>query len=219
MSSLYIFIDEAGDFDFSQKGSKYLILTSVTTDNIMPLARELYELKHDLISKRGLEVEYFHARDDRRQVRDRVYSVIERNSNIRVDAIIAEKAKTHPSLTEPYKFYPRMMGILLKWIYQFLPPQNYSGVFVFMDYLQLPGQREAFMKGAKEAVHPYLQRGQPYGVMLHRSMSHPYLQVADYCGWAIQRRWEQQDDRPWSRIRGLLKSEFDVFAIGTERFY
>lgn len=152
MSSLYIFIDEAGDFDFSQKGSKYLILTSVTTDNIMPLARELYELKHDLISNTGLEVEYFHARDDRRQVRDRVYSVIERNSNIRVDAIIAEKAKTHPSLTAPCKFYPRMMGILLKWIYQFLPPQNYSGVFVFMDYLQLPGQREAFMKGAKEAA-------------------------------------------------------------------
>jgi len=219
MSSLYIFIDEAGDFDFSPKGSKYLILTSVTTDNIMPLARELYGLKHDLISNTGLDVEYFHAYNDRPQVRDRVYSVIEGSNNIRVDAIIAEKAKTHPSLREPYKFYPRMMGILLKWVYQFLPPENYSGVLVFMDYLQLPGQREAFMKGARQAVHPYLRRGQPYNVMLHHSMSHPYLQIADYCGWAIQRRWEQQDDRPRNRIRGLLKSEFDVFAIGTERFY
>ena len=219
MRNLYIFLDEAGDFEFSQKGSKYFILTSVTTDNIMPLVIELYNLKHDLISNFKCGVEYFHAYKDSWPVRNRVFSLIEGSNHFRVDVIVAEKAKTYPSLRPAYKFYPKLMGILLKWVYRFLPPQDFSGVFVFMDYLKLVGQREAFLKGAKEVIHPYLRQGQAYAVMLHHSKSHPYLQVADYCGWAIQRYWEHNDIRPRNHIKELLKSEFNVFEVGSERFY
>jgi len=219
MGNLYIFLDEAGDFEFSRKGSKYFILTSVTTNNIMPLATELYNLKHDLISNFRLDIEYFHAHEDSWPIRNRVFPLIAGSNHFRVDAIVAEKPKVYPPLRPAYKFYPRMMGILLKWVYRFLPPQSFSGVFVFMDYLKLAGQREAFLKGAKEAVHPYLRRGQLYAVMLHQSKSHPYLQVADYCGWAIQRYWEHNDNGPRSHIKGLLKSEFNVFELGSERFY
>jgi hypothetical protein len=47
----------------------------------------------------------------------------------------------------------------------------------------------------------------------------PCLQVADYCAWAIQRKWERQDLRSYDRIRDRLTYEYDLWSRGTQRFY
>jgi len=63
MKSLFIFIDESGNFDFSSKGTKYFILSAVSTLN--PLGKErLEEIKYDLM-KNGTNLEYFHATEDK----------------------------------------------------------------------------------------------------------------------------------------------------------
>lgn len=49
--------------------------------------------------------------------------------------------------------------------------------------------------------------------------SDPCLQVADYCTWAIQRRWERNDDRSHTLIRSKIQSEFDVWQRGTTLYY
>lgn len=41
--------------------------------------------------------------------------------------------------------------------------------------------------------------------------SDPCLQVADYCCWAIQRKWEQDDDRSYVLIRDKIRSEDRAF--------
>jgi hypothetical protein len=45
------------------------------------------------------------------------------------------------------------------------------------------------------------------------------LQVADYCGWAIQRKWEAGDAEPHRRIASKIRSEYDLFATGTQTYY
>jgi len=71
VKSLFIFIDESGNFDFSPKGTKYFILSAVSTLN--PLGKErLEEIKYDLM-KNGTNLEYFHATEDRQVVRNQVY--------------------------------------------------------------------------------------------------------------------------------------------------
>jgi hypothetical protein len=47
----------------------------------------------------------------------------------------------------------------------------------------------------------------------------PCLQVADYCAWAIQRKWELNDSRSYDLIRHLLTYEYDLWWRGTQRFY
>jgi len=47
----------------------------------------------------------------------------------------------------------------------------------------------------------------------------PCLQIADYCAWAIQRKWERQDLRSYDLIRAKIRSEYDLWAKGTDYYY
>ena len=96
MRTLFIFIDESCNFDFSQKGTKYFVLSAIST--LTPLGKErLEEIKYELM-KNGTNLEYFHAAEDRQAVRNQVYSFIENLKDIEIDSVIAQKNKTNPSL-------------------------------------------------------------------------------------------------------------------------
>jgi len=207
MNDLYTFLDESGDFVFSSKGTKYLALTSVATHDIEPLCNGLREPKHNLVL-RGFLVECFHAYNNKKSIRNQVFSLIAGSDHFQVDTIIVDKPNTPRNLQAVCESYPNVMQELLKIVYQSLPPRHFERIVLFTDYLHVPVKREAFMKGAEEAVHPYLPRSQEYRMMQHQSKSHPYLRIADYRGWAIQRRWERGDKSYHSRIEHLIKSEF-----------
>ena len=49
--------------------------------------------------------------------------------------------------------------------------------------------------------------------------SDPCLQVADYCCWAIGRKWERGDTRSYDLIATKIQSEFDLFRRGAARHY
>ncbi len=49
--------------------------------------------------------------------------------------------------------------------------------------------------------------------------SDPCLQVADYCCWAIQRKWESGDLRSYNLIANKVRSEFNLFAYGSTLYY
>jgi hypothetical protein len=49
--------------------------------------------------------------------------------------------------------------------------------------------------------------------------SDPCLQVADYCTWAIQRKWERGDTRSYDLIEDKIESEFDAWEIGANHYY
>ena len=113
---LYIFLDEAGDFDFSASGSKYFIMASVTRERPFGDYTEFIDLKYGLVEQRT-DLEYFHASEDRQNVRNQVFDIIQRNlTGMRIDAVIVEKRKTGPALREATRFYPRMLGYLLRYV-------------------------------------------------------------------------------------------------------
>lgn len=47
----------------------------------------------------------------------------------------------------------------------------------------------------------------------------PCLQVADYCAWAIQRKWERKDTRSYDLIASKIVYEYDLWAHGTKHYY
>ena len=57
---LYIFLDEAGNLDFSRNGTKYFVLGGITKERPFHAYKELTELKYDQV-ERGTALEYFHA--------------------------------------------------------------------------------------------------------------------------------------------------------------
>lgn len=134
-----------------------------------------------------------------------------------VDSVIIEKQKTGPALQPPEKFYPKMLGYLLRYAVKKAP--DVGEVVVITDNIPVAKKRNAIEKAVKTVLASMLTAGTPYRVMHHSSRAHYGLQIADYFNWAIYRKWEHGDDGSHSVIASQIRSEFDIFRKGTRHYY
>lgn len=216
---LYIFVDEGGNFDFSSSGTKYFTITCVTTTRPFFWDSSFPTLKYDLIEE-DLDLEYFHASEDREMVRDRVFSLIEDYlGSLRIDSVIVEKRKTGPALQPLVKFYPRMLGYLLRYVFQGVNSGKHKGVVVLTDRIPVERKRRAVEKAIKTTLSDILPTTTNYRVFHHESRSCIGLQVADYCNWAIYRKRSKSDFHSYKRIKSAIRSEFDIFRTGQMYYY
>ena len=216
-SCLYIFLDEGGNFDFSPTGTCYFTLTSVAMCRPFAVREPWDDYRHELLEF-GRDVEYFHCADDNRYIRDRLFGILyDCRQSLRIDSLIVEKAKTGPALQADQHFYPKMLGYLLRHVFEQL--NGYSEIIVITDTIPHQKKRKAVEKGVKQALKAMLPAGAKYRVLHQASRSHYGLQVADYCNWAIYRKWGSGETRYYDRISDVIHSEFDIFRTGTRRYY
>ena len=216
---VYVFLDEGGNFDFSPKGTKVFTLTGVTKLRPFVLGRALETIKYDLIEQ-GLELERFHASTDKQWVRDQVFAEIRRHlEHLRIDSLIVEKCKTGPALRLPGEFYPRMLGYVLRYIVNGVDLSKVGEVIVITDTIPIKRNRSAVEKAIKKTLRELLPAQTRFRIMHHASKSCHGLQVADYCNWAIYKRWTTDEQRPYSAIKGAIRSEFDIFRTGITSYY
>lgn len=216
---VYIFLDEAGNFDFSPSGTPYFILGSLTKERPFHAYRELTDLKYDLV-ERGTNIEYFHATEDKQAVRNEVFRIISSKlTGCTIDATVVEKRKTHPSLHDAGKFYAKMLGYHLRYILERVEWSGVAEVVVFTDRIPVVKKRNAIEKAVKQTLAAMLPKGATYRVLHHDSKSNFDLQIADYCTWALHRKWTGGDLRSWQMIAPAIRSEFEIFRTGTQHFY
>ena len=91
MTVLYVFIDVSGNYDFSNTGTKYLVLAGVICSDICPGIIELYTCKHRLIDA-GFDVEYFHAAEDKQPIRNQVFDIIGKLNHIQIGSVIVNES-------------------------------------------------------------------------------------------------------------------------------
>jgi hypothetical protein len=212
---LYVFLDEAGNLDFSRNGTRYFVLAGVVKERPFQAYKELTELKYDLV-ERGMALEYFHAAEDNQATRTRVFDIIEKNlSDAAVDSIIVEKQKVGAALHADEHFYPRVLGTLLRDILRHYSLEEFAEVIVFTDSLPVSRKRGAVAKGVKVTLAAMLPASVRYHVLHHASKSNMDLQIADYCAWAIYRKWNSQDARSFQRLKAAVRREWDVLQAGT----
>jgi hypothetical protein len=78
--------------------------------------------------------------------------------------------------------------------------------------------RAAFKEAVNNAVQQTVARDR-WTVNFVESAKDPMLWAADYCAWAIQRKWELNDDRSHRLIANKIATEFDLWATGQIRYY
>ena len=216
---LYVFLDEAGNFDFSPGGTKYFILSAVSKERPFQAYQEMTELKYNLVEG-GKDIEFFHASEDAQAVRNEVFAIIQRNiGGIRVDSLIVEKRKVGPAMRPEEQFYPRMLGYLLRYVLNGYPLDQYREVIVFTDQIPVKKKRGAIEKAAKVTLAGMLPKTARYRVLHHDSKSNMDLQIVDYCNWAVYRKWDAKDERSYQLIRPVVASEFDFCGTGTRLYY
>lgn len=219
MRTLVIHLDESGDLTFSKNGTRYFVLTTIA--RIAPVSPfENLILLRDELSQDGMNIDYFHASEDRQMVRDRVFAIIQTGlKNIRIDSLIVEKCKTGPALQVPEEFYPRMLWYLLRWVMAETQFVGAKKVIFVTDRIPVQRKRKAVEKAIKERFAPLGKSGVEYEIQHQPSRDHLDLQVVDYCNWAIYRKWSMDDLRSYQLIKPSIRSEFDIFRTGTRNYY
>ncbi len=137
-----------------------------------------------------------------------------------IDAVIVEKAKTHPALHSARRFYPLIFRILLQHVIRrHERTQGIDEVFCVADPIGTKKERKAVEKGLKTTLSNELVSRFEFRVLHLDSFSEPCLQAADYCCWAIYKKWRENELRPYNKIKHAVKSEFDVFRWGLEKWF
>ena len=210
----YIFLDESGNFDFGNSGTRYLVLTSVGIFRPSPMWGRLDDYKYHNIET-GTDIEYFHCYNDRRPVRRAVFNVIaDHLDNMRICCVVNEKEKTAPEMRDDKRLYQWMLGYLLR---RALSEELNAGaeeIIVITDTIPVNKKRRALEKSIKQAVVRNQLPKVTYRILHHQSRSHYGLQVADYCCWAIFRKWEREDSTWYDRIKPAIRHELGASPKG-----
>ena len=109
--TLYLFLDESGNFDFPPSGTSHFVLGGVATTSPASSAKEFLTLKYRLL-KEGNDVSEFHASEDRQFIRNQVFPVINSMTEINAHVIYGDKHFLATSLQSPsgiYSLYGKAM--------------------------------------------------------------------------------------------------------------
>ena len=218
MGRKYVFADESGNFDFSRSASasRYFILVTLTLPDCS-LGQEVLDLRRQLAWEgHGLETE-FHATEDKQAVRDRVFALLA-TRDFRIDATILEKSKAKPTIrVTDERFYQLAWYLHMKYVAPLVIGAN-DEVLVIGASIGTRRQRSGFRSAVSDVARQVLPTAR-FQVASWSAASDPCLQVADYCAWALQRKWERADDRSYRLIAPQIRTEFDAFAIGMVHYY
>jgi Protein of unknown function (DUF3800) len=218
MPNKFIFADEAGCFTFTREAnvSRYFILCTVTMDDCA-IGADLLRLRRRLAWEGAELGDYFHATEDKQAVRDRVFGMIGRRE-FSIQATIMEKSKAQAQVkvTKPlfyqYGFYYHFKHSIHKLL------KFDSETLVTAASLGTRKERAAF-ENAVSSVLAQTHRPRRWKADFMPCHADPCLQVADYCAWAIQRRWERGDSRSYDLIRNKITYEYDLWSHGNTHYY
>jgi hypothetical protein len=212
MATVYLFGDEAGNFDFSASAgaSRYFILATVSMgswqagDRLQALRRRL--------AWRGVHLGgVLHASEDPQRVRDEVFHTLQ-YCDMRIDATIIAKASVSSSMQNGHQLYRYAWHEHFGRIASEIATPGDRLLAVASD-LGTRKRRGAFHLAVDEAVHASARC--VHRVAFWPNMSEPCLVVADYCTWAIQRRWERNDERSHALITSKIISEIEALPPST----
>ena len=206
----YVYGDESGNFDFSdQEGaSRYFILTTVAVAD-HAIESELMDLRRQLAWEGESLTGGFHATNDKQRVRDRVFAVMARH-DFRVDSTILEKRKADPGRRSQPRLYSLAWYLHLTGLVPALVAE-YDELLLIAASIGDRDMRSEFHATVENIVDAQA----PPGILasaMWPSATAPLLQVADYCAWAMQRKWERSDVRAYNLIRDRIASEFYAFG-------
>ena len=208
--AVYLFFDESGNLDFGSNGSRHFCFGALTLRDPGPLSAALTRLRYAMLEQ-GMELEYFHAAEDRQAVRDQVFATLNEVGGFELDLLVADKERMHPAMRDPFEFYCHLGYTLVQAVLDRVRHLD-EPIVIITDTLPLQRDRKALAKAFRAAIRRTLG-GRQFCIVHHPSAAHPGLQAVDYCTWALQRKL-RGDSRAYERIRGWIQSEWQASGVG-----
>jgi len=216
--SHFLFADEAGCFTFEKKQnvSKYFIICTVTMNDLAGL-NALHALRRELVWEEQDLNDYFHACEDKQAVRDRVFTTILKHK-FAVQATILEKTKAQPQVrVSKARFYKTPWYFHFKFgIRKHIEPN--LPILITAASIGVKKEKLSFYKAIKDVMDQTIIHNK-WAVDFRPAAADAGIQIADYCAWAIQRKWEKGDDRSYDLIKDRITYEYDLWEKGTTHYY
>jgi len=206
--NLYIFLDESGNLDFSSKGSRHFIISSLSTQRPFDLFHDLATLKYDLIeSTPSLDLEYFHASNDSKKLRQPVFEQLSQYAQqhaFQLNTVILEKTQLPQTYQTLARFYPRLLGHLLQTALTHQAAHQFDEIIIITDTIPQNKRRKSIEKAIKTTLAEMLPNIR-FRIMHHASKSTFGLQAVDYCCWAMNRKWQSADETMYELIKKSIQ--------------
>jgi hypothetical protein len=215
--TLHIHIDESGTPKFTAQSPRYYVFAVAWTYEPSPLASDLSALRFKLL-RDGHDIPCLHAQKDHLEHKQEVSRLLDGRSNWNWAAAVIEMAKVHPEGRSPDIFYPQFMAAPIRFVLRGRA-KHATRALIYTDQLQV--NKESVKKAIRMTCAAELKhRGIPYHLYHHPSPSNAWLQVADYCAYAVYRKWEFSDNRLYDSIkRNLACPEMDLLRNGLRSYY
>ncbi len=197
MDCSHLYLDEAGNFDFGPNGTRWLVLTCVKIPWNRQRIAHLAQLRRDLLLE-GVALEYFHASEDNRRVRQRFLETLRHwlpPASVKIRAVM--KRDIDPALWSPERFYPAFAGPLI----EEHVGKEMEHVYVFSDSLPVNRKRRGLEKAVAAELASRAAGKGTHTFLHHASKSNFDLQIADYCCWAAWRSLTKGDNHALEIIR------------------
>ncbi len=211
--TVYIFVDESGDMDFTSKGSKHYIFTFLVKQRPFALHEHISNYRYSLLERnlkpstdKRLDIEAFHACDDNKYIREKVFDIIASFDNklVRSYSYVLEKPKVQPNKRQDKdKFYINNLNLAIK---NLLNKIKINKNFIIITD-RLPFKSKKHTPTLKKGIKEYIKTNKlsiRYDIFHHSSASSINLQVVDYISWAIFRKYERNDDEYYEKIEKYL---------------
>lgn len=215
--TLYVFLDESGNLDFTERGTDHFVIAAVYTTDPNTSASRMQRLKYDLMASRSDQLE-FHATNNSRGTRKRVSETIQGlDGHISVKTMYIDKHYTAPSRQSAPAIMEVFGVAFARWLVNSsAPTDGVDQVVLVFDSVLTGKQRGAFIK----AVKPRLKSLQkPFHIVFHPVKSDLNGQIADYFAWSTFRKLEHQDHEPLTGLQPIDPQIFNLFASGHTRYY
>ena len=215
-NTLFLFIDESGNFDFTNKGTAHFVMAGVAALAPLDSAAAMHALRYQLLAD-GKDVSGFHATEDRQVVRDEVFKTIGQLTNIQAHAIYGEKRRAAPTLQKPEALHALFGAAIVKFAIKAYAGSAYQKVVVVFDQALTKKGQSAF----HATVKPQLKAlGKPFHLYFQRMEADANGQIADYVAWSKFVQLERGEQRPWSSLQATVHpSDFNIFRNGNRYYY
>jgi hypothetical protein len=208
--TLYVFVDESGNFDFSDTGTRHFVLSAICTLEPTKCSTNIMKLKYGLLTL-GFDLPYFHASENKQIIRDAFFEVISKQRRLKARSFWVLKSKIENSKLSSQQMYFELGAVLAETIVGLTSrsPKVTCVVLVFDKALN-PKDESTFKAGIK----PILRKTNiPTKIYFHRVLTEPLSQVADYVAWANYVKLERDEQRPFDTLSKNLRSAIEVTSM------
>jgi Protein of unknown function (DUF3800) len=216
--TLFIFFDESGNFDFNPSGSRYWSLTALCTFHPLEGRETFHDLAYSLADD-GRGQEYFHATEDRQNVRDSVFDLILRLPNqCDIHCSLAEKKKVPTSLRKTEtEFYTYMCKRALRYLVSLEKHAEAKKIVVILSSIFTKSEQNKLIGDLKATFKEKVDV--PFWIYFKGSQGDVNCQIVDYCSWAISIKWARNESRSYDFIRQRIVSETQLFDSDGPDYY